>query len=497
MLLTCEEMRRAEAKVFATGVSAEILMDKAGLGIADAVRQFFPQPARLLIFAGKGHNAGDAFVAAEHLLGDGWRVEVRLSSGGDELKRLTAKKFEKIAESVTIEPLGADLASTPGATIIMDGLLGIGASGALRGAIKDACIAANRLRIRHHAATVAIDIPTGLDGDTGEADPDAIVADFTCTAAAAKTGLVADAAINHVGRLVLVPLAELEPPPDGTSPRVADARLVRSLLPLRSFDTHKGQAGRVGIIAGSVGLQGAARLCASAAVRSGAGLVSLFAPKDVWSQLAVACPPEVMVQPLDDLEALAEMPMNAWAIGPGLGSDVSPELVEFMLRQTAPTVIDADGLNAISKRGASCLDRCKGPRLLTPHPGEMARLDGALPSTRAEQAESFAARFPSVSLLLKGARTVVATTGHPTTFNTTGNPGMASGGMGDALTGVCVALLGQGLAPHDAGVVGSWLLGRAAELAIYEGVQSSESVCASDLIALIGNAFRNAREGCL
>ena len=495
MLLTCEEMHAAEEAVFATGVSAESLMNRAGLGMAEAVRQFFPMPGRLVVVGGKGHNAGDALVAAKHLAGDGWRVSVRFAFPSAELRPLTAAKLNALGDLSRIDRLDAPVPEGSGPLLVMDGLLGIGAGGALRGSIRDACLAINRLRQDRGASVIAIDIPTGLNGNTGEPDPAAVVADYTFTVAAAKRGLVEDGTINHVGRLVLIPLPELAPADDGASPRVADAQSVASLLPVRDFDTHKGTAGRVGIVAGSVGLSGAARLAATAALRAGAGLVTLFVPREIWSQLAGSCPPEVMVRPTDDYSEIEGFPLDAIGIGPGLGREIPDALFDLMLNHPAPAVLDADALNALARRGMECLHSTDTPRLLTPHPGEMERLQPGNDRSRAGQAASFVDAYP-VTLLLKGARTIITSATTPLTYNTTGNPGMASGGMGDTLTGICAALLSQRLSPHDAGVAGSWLLGRAAEIAITQADESVESLCASGVAESLGAAFNSLRNGC-
>jgi ADP-dependent NAD(P)H-hydrate dehydratase / NAD(P)H-hydrate epimerase len=471
-------------------VSADSLMERAGEGMACAVQRWFPQPGRLIVVAGKGHNAGDAFVVARHLQAIGWQVSIRSPFAISEMAELTRAKLNLLGETITMDALDASVPRGPGRLVVVDGLLGIGASGGLRGGICDACRAVNRLRREARGATVAVDIPTGVDGDTGEVDPNAVVADYTFTVAAAKWGLIADGATNHVGRIVVIPLQELEPEDGGASPRVADANHVRALLPLRNFDTHKGKAGRVGIIAGSVGLSGAARLSATAALHAGAGLVTLFVPTAIWSQLAIACPPEIMVRPMDDIGDIEGFSLDAIGIGPGLGHDVSEGMLALVLGSPVPVVVDADALNAIARKGVDCLDAVTAPRLLTPHPGEMERLQPAACRSRAEQAAAFTQRYP-VTLLLKGARTIVTSASTPLSYNTSGGPGMGSGGMGDVLTGICSALIAQGLSTHDAGVAGSWLLGRAAEIAISHGHESVESLSASAVIHNLGRAFHS------
>ena len=377
MLVTCNEMRSLEAAVFARGVSADSLMERVGEGMAWAVQRWFPQPGRLIVVAGKGHNAGDAFVVARMLQAIGWQLSVRSPFAISEMAELTRAKWSLLGENIAVDGLDAVVPSGLGPLVVLDGLLGIGASGGLRGGIRDACRVVNRLRKEARGVTIAVDIPTGVDGDTGEVEPDAVVADYTFTVAAAKRGLVADGATNHVGRIVVIPLRELEPADDGASPRVADANHVRTLLPLREFDTHKGKAGRVGLIAGSVGLSGAARLSATAALHAGAGLVTLFVPTAIWSQLAVACPPEIMVRPMDDVGELEGFSLDAIGIGPGLGPDVSAEMLALVLSKSVPMVVDADALNAIARNGVDCLEAVTAPRLLTPHPGEQ-RADAAL-----------------------------------------------------------------------------------------------------------------------
>ena len=304
-----------------------------------------------------------------------------------------------------------------------------------------------------------------------------MVADFTLTIGFAKHGLVADAAVNHVGRLAVLPLEPLAQSTEGTATIATPASLAR-LLRHRDFDIHKGTCGRVGIIAGSMGMSGAAILCAEGALRGGAGLVTLYVPHAVHRIVAARAAPEVMVRAIDSpLEAL-DAPHDVLAIGPGLGRDHAGSVRELIVRSPMPTVLDADALNILAE-SLDLLDRCAGLRLLTPHPGEMARLDpGARTRSRRETVEAWTARFPH-TLLLKGARTVVGERGRPLSYNSTGHPGMASGGMGDVLTGLVSALIGQGLALYHAAQAGSWLTGRAAELAIFEGPESAESLRAT------------------
>ncbi|PYK71198.1 MAG: NAD(P)H-hydrate dehydratase [Verrucomicrobia bacterium] len=269
---------------------------------------------------------------------------------------------------------------------------------------------------------------------------------------------------------------------------VACAASLQGLLPRRPFDAHKNQFGRVGIVAGSRGFAGAATMCAWGALRGGAGLVEVFVPENIYEIVAAASPFEAMVKPVKSYRNLIEEKIDVWGIGPGLGRDNASEIVQFVQRAQSPMVVDADALNIISA-DLSILKNCRGPRLLTPHPGEMKRLAGDQKNSRAELARKFTSEFP-VTLLLKGSRTVVAESGKRVSYNTTGNPGMATGGMGDVLTGVCAALLAQKLSPFDAARVGAWVCGRAAELALFDNGESEQSLLPRDVVTNLGRAFR-------
>ncbi len=484
MIVTCAEMKAIEERAFAGGIRAEDLMEKAGAQIARAVRQFFPAPALAVVFFGKGHNGGDALVAARHLALSGWEIELRPAFAENEWAELTAKKHRELNARAAL--------AESGTLVVLDGLLGLGASGALREPIRGATREINRLRTENHARIFAIDLPTGLDGDTGAADPDAVIADFTLTIGCAKAGLLADAATNFVGRLAVLPLEELTSPTG--SAEVATSANLASLLPRRRFDLHKGDCGRVGILAGSPGFTGAAIMAAEACVHAGAGLVTLYTSPETRPLIAARIAPEVMVKTVESFPEILEASHDVLAIGPGLGTERRDEILTIIGQAPQPVIVDADALNALAHH-IELLDACVSPRLLTPHPGEMARLFPASAAlSRRETVERFMARFP-FTLLLKGARTVVGQSGVPLSYNSTGTPGMASGGMGDVLTGVLAALAAQGLALYDAARLGAWLCGRAAECAITRGPESEESLSATHVIARLGEAFRDLRDG--
>jgi ADP-dependent NAD(P)H-hydrate dehydratase / NAD(P)H-hydrate epimerase len=498
VIVSCDEMKAVEAAAFSAGVSAESLMDDAGFQIAKAVQQFFPMPGRCMVFFGKGHNGGDALVAARHLIANGWNIELLPAFPEAEWSELTQKKYRELLSSKNRpKHETACFYGTHGTrpTIVLDGLLGIGAGGALREPVRTAAVEINRRRCAENAQVFAIDLPTGLNADTGEADANCVRADFTLTIGFPKNGLLADGATNFVGRLAVLPLEKFSAAhavSDATA-TVATAASLASLLPRRPFDSHKGEYGRVGIIAGSPGLCGAARMCAEGALRAGAGLVTLYAMRDIQPTLAASTSPEIMVKPFDSHRDLLDANLSAIAIGPGIGHKNTNGAMHLVKRSPLPMVVDADALNMLSANKL-LLDAFAGPRLLTPHPGEMNRLFEMKDFSRRQVVEKFTGRFP-VTLLLKGARTLVGEKGQPLSYNTTGSPGMATGGMGDVLTGVCVALIAQGLSCYDAARLGAWICGRAAELAIYNGGQSEESLAATDVLENLGAAFKQLRAG--
>ena len=511
-VVTSAGMRAAEEAAFNRGVSAETLMAEAAAGIARTVVRFFPVPGRCILFAGKGNNAGDAFAAAKLLHDRGWQIEWRSFFADGELSELALEKLRSLRAALEgdASAVAAGLKASmegdapsssggargddralPSRTVILDGLLGLGAKRPLRDPIRTACRQINQLRTEHNAFVFAIDLPTGLEGDSGATDEDCVIADVTVTIGCAKRGLVVDTALRHVGRLEVVELPGLAADLPSLAPAavISTAASLRHLLPRRSFDAYKNQFGRVGVVAGSRGLTGAAVLCALGALRGGAGLLRVYVLEEIYAIVAGSAPPEAMVQPVADYGRLMEEPVDVWAVGPGLGRANAVEIRRLIEQSERPMVLDADGLNIVAD-DIAILQRCAGPRLLTPHPGEMKRLAPNAACSRGEIVGEFCERFP-VTLLLKGSRTIVGERSRPHAFNTTGNPGMSTGGMGDVLTGVCAALLGQKLAPYDAARLAAWLCGRAAEIAIFDGGASEESLLPSDVLENLGAAFRD------
>jgi hydroxyethylthiazole kinase-like uncharacterized protein yjeF len=476
MILTAAQMVDAERAAFATGESAEGLMEIAGRRLAEFVRQFHPRLGTCRVFAGKGHNGGDVLVAARYLAESGWRIQIEPVFPTQILAPLTAKQLSALPTKSSNAP------AYP--LVVLDGLLGIGFTGEPREPVVSAIQRINALRREQAAWVLAADLPSAL-GHHG------VEADATLTFGFAKSSLLDDEATHFVGRLAIAPLPGLEAPPDADPAEVLTAGNLCHLLPLRSFDTHKGTYGRVAILAGSENYPGAARLCSAAAVHAGAGLVTLFCPPAIAQILSAAVIPEVMVSPIEDFADVPVGKFTALAIGPGLGRGRDEMVRRFVRDCPAPCVVDADALNAISE-SPEILKSCAGPRILTPHPLEMERIFPRQNLPRRAWLEAFVSKFP-VTLLLKGSRSIIGAYGVVTSYNSTGHPGMGSGGMGDVLTGVCAALLAQGKSPLEAAKLGAWVCGRSAEIALRDGGASQESLRASDVIDRLGTAFDDLR----
>lgn len=490
--VTTAEMRALETAAIAAGAPETELMEEAGTGLAAVVRQFFPLPGTAVLFTGKGHNAGDAFVLARHLLEAGWQVECRAAWPEEAWRPLTQEKWAAVRDR--IRPAALDAPAPDAAPLLLvDGLLGIGAGGALQPPVRGACQALHALRQSVPAQTLAIDIPSGLDCDSGAADPDTVRADLTVTLGFPKQGLTKQGAADFTGRLAWVPLRDI-PAPDNieTRERWITPETLRPLLKERPFSMHKGQAGRVGIVAGSRGLTGAARLAATAAATAGGGLVTLFCPLDVYEILAAACPPEIMVRPVNSCLEVMDFPLDAIGVGPGMGTAPVPYLAALLQNDPRPVVVDADALNAMAAHRVSLAGRNGGPRLLTPHPGELARLTAAFTPQAPGCAATLAAQ-QQVTVLSKSARSTVVEAGRPAACNTTGHPCMARGGMGDVLTGMMTTFAAQGMALAEAAALGSWLIGHAAEIAQRSGSGAPEDFSASQLIAHLGHALASLR----
>jgi NAD(P)H-hydrate epimerase len=385
------------------------------------------------------------------------------------------RAFQKLKGKVTEIPAG-DLESLSQRidknALLVDAILGTGMSNEVRGLFADAITLMNASGL----PIVAVDIPSGLDTDKGVPLGVAIQAEMTVALGYPKLGEVTYPGLNFVGDLVVADIgidsnavAEVAP-----NTELLDAQAIRWLLPRRSADTHKGTYGHLLVVAGSRGKTGAAILACRAAMRAGAGLVTLAGPRSLNSIFASSLV-EVMTEPLrensnEEMEPLGDQDWrsllerkNALLFGPGIGvNETTQNSLRWLLRNLdMPWVIDADGLSTLALE-LGRLRRAKTAPILTPHPGEMARLLGkassAVNADRVGIARSFAVEH-RCHVVLKGARTVIATADGKVFINPTGNPGMASGGMGDVLAGILAAFLGQGLLPEDAMKLGAYVHG--------------------------------------
>lgn len=489
MFLTAHEMYELEEKVFESGVEPETLMNQAGLGVAREIfrRYHGCAPGEAIAVIGNGNNGADALVALRHLKEAGWEIAVRSAADPNALEGLAAKKLRELGEVSFLTRLQAS--ARPGPLVLLDGLLGIGTSGDLREPIAGLAREINDLSERRSAFVVAVDVPSGLNCDSGACGANAVRADLTCTLGSPKRGLVADPAINHVGSLALLKVQGLSDWDLGQDHLITPDTLPVDQL-ARSYDFHKGQAGRVGIVAGSRGLAGAAALTSLGALHGGGGLITLFVKESDYPLLLPLAPVEVMVRPIENVREILDHQLDSLALGPGLGSEASPELLRLIDDFDHPMVVDADALNLIAREGS--LAKLEPRHLVTPHPGEMARLLPIPPGelTRAETAREFTRRS-AATLLFKGARTIVTAPQAPLRYNTTGTPGMATGGQGDVLTGLLAALLARGLPPLEAAAMGAWLSGRASEIALAR--ESIESLSATVTAGHLGPAFHDLR----
>lgn len=480
------EMQALEATALTAGWSEASLMQLAGQALGLRILELFPARGTAVAFIGKGHNAGDALIALGVLRHAGWHIAVRAAFPREALAPLTRHQLDALGD------VPACIPDSRGPLVLLDGLLGIGARGALRPPLAELAAEMQQLRTSRGARVLAIDLPSGVDPDSGEIHEGAVVADATLTIGAVKRGLLRGSAAPSVGALSLIEVAPLRATA-ASAMELISPQTLRDRLPVRPFDFHKGMAGRIGLLAGSRAYAGAAALAATGALRAGAGLVTLHVPEDAVAMVASRCPAEIMVRSYAALDELASHRYDAVVCGPGLGEldAASTTAMLAWLLDHPHAVIDADALNALARHGG--IDRLSPRHVLTPHPGEFKRLApdlGDLP--REDAARRFVDRH-DVTLLLKGSRTLVTTRRDALWCNSTGTPGMASGGQGDVLSGVIGALLAGGRPPLDAARLGAWLCGRAAERALMR--QSEESLTASDTAAALGLAFRDWRRG--
>lgn len=481
-VLTAARMRAADqAAESRFGMPSALLMENAGRALAEAARGLGAPGGRYVVVCGPGNNGGDGLVVARFLRSEG--LPVALVLVGDRAKLTPGSRRNLHA----LEPYGIQsqsLSEVPelrGGDVVVDALFGTGLTRAPAGEFAEAIHSMRRWRAAG-AKVVAADIPSGLHTDSGEPFEPCVEADVTVTFGFPKQGQVLEPGATLCGELrcvdIGIPAEAVEPCP-GMELFLLEEEDARGALAPRRSDTHKGTYGHVLVVAGSHGKSGAAAMTALGALRSGAGLVTV-ATRSEGVESVLGHVPEAMGWPLEsrgplglaDLEPLlaAAEGKDALVLGPGIprGEGTAELLGELLSRVRVPTVLDADALNALAP-ALDVLRRAKGPLVLTPHPGEMSRLTGVptkeLQKARLEVARGFA-REHGVTLVLKGARTLIAHADGTVYVNPTGNPGMATGGMGDVLGGVLGALLGQGVKLPEAAWTAVYAHGLAGDLMV-------------------------------
>ncbi len=528
-IVTTQQMQAAEKAADASGLSYDQMMENAGLAVAEAIDNYFDVAGEhILILVGPGNNGGDGLVAARHLAQMGAVVTIYVWKRNIEHDKnweaLNGADVERVLSSESVAP--ARLAHLfKVSTIIVDALLGTGVSRPIKGTLAElldqtkAAIAVRRmpqedflldpayptLDSQIEPLVVALDVPSGLNSDTGAVDSHTLAADMTITLAAVKWGHILAPGLNVVGHLIVGDIG-ITPDyyPNDVTLEMATAAKVASMLPSRPVTAHKGTFGTALLAAGSINYPGAAILAGQAATRIGTGLVTMAPPKTIYPIIASRLA-DATYWPLPDNEGLiapnAVRPLkekfadaNALLIGPGLGhADSTTIFLKDLLAEVdslPPLILDADALNILAKQG-QWQRLLPSDTILTPHPGEMARLTGSatqdVQANRIELAVKLAARWEQV-ILLKGAHTVVAAPHGRAMVMPFANPALAKAGSGDVLAGAIVGLRAQGLAPFEAAVAGAYLHGLSGELAREH--LGATAVTAGDLVGFLPMAIR-------
>lgn len=509
-ILNADQMREADRRTIQDiGISSLVLMENAGRQVVAAIESLYPDLAErgVAIVCGKGNNGGDGFVVARTLLQRGLDASVFLIGRVADVKgdarinldilgRIGVQVVE-VADESSWELHGAEVASHD---LIIDAMFGTGLTTALTGFYETVVADINEAGV----PIVSIDMPSGLSADTCDLIGDAIEATVTVTLGAPKLPLVLPPAESKSGEVVIADIgipSDVIDQLDGPRIELLTREQMRALIQPRAVDSHKGDFGRVLIIAGSMGKSGAAVLCAHGALRSGAGLVTVASPRSCQPIIA-AHGFEYMTEGLDEtatgtvdyaaVDAALAVDADVIVAGPGLGrgEGVTTFVRELLDKCEGPLVLDADALNAFADEPSLLIGREGRDLIITPHPGEMARLVGCtvedLQADRLGIAGDFARRH-RLYVVLKGYRTLVVTPEGRIFVNPTGSPGMATGGTGDVLAGMLAAWLAQLLDAEAACRLAVYLHGSAGELA--DADAGEVSMTAGDLAEHIGDAI--------
>lgn len=510
-LVTPKQMNEIDKRsIERVGIPGVVLMENAAIGVVQEVLKLLGTTAgkKAVIFAGKGNNGGDAFAVARRLYNLGVEVSVYIAAHKGEISgdaAINLKIIEnmgieasEVLESGVLKRISKELFT---ANVIIDGLLGTGLKGGAEGLIGEIINLANGSGCK----IVSIDIPSGVNGETGKVEGACIKADVTVTFGLPKTGSVVHPGCEYTGRLVIADIGIPEIVLEGMAidSQYIDGHLASGLIPGRKKDSNKGDYGKIFFVCGSLGMTGAGILAGGAALRTGAGLVFLGVPA-LLTGVYDASFTEAITVSLEDggtgcltpgsLDEIRERlrRSDVAVVGPGLSADKNiQEIVNSIIEEAEiPLVLDADALNAVAK-DKSVLRKLKNEAVITPHPGEMGRLLGItaveVQNNRIEIARSFAKEWKVVTVL-KGAATVVADPDGSFYINSTGNSGMSKGGSGDVLTGIIASLIGQGSRPIDAAVAGVYLHGLAGDNAAK--IKGEHGMIAGDIVEEIPGAIK-------
>jgi NAD(P)H-hydrate epimerase len=484
--VTAEEMAEMDRiAIEEVGIPGVVLMENAGRGAAEIIWRYFPELGgkRVAVLSGGGNNGGDGFVIARHL----WQQQVEVSVYC--LKKLASYRGDAKINLEIIEKLGLPVEENTGsegiatlkekladADLVVDAILGTGLNAPVRGFYKKVIDLVNQLRL----PVLAVDLPSGLNANSGTPMGACIEASVTATLGLPKVGQLVTPGCDFAGHLEVVDIGlprsvteTAEPPRIWLEPND-----LANLVSPRASSSHKGSFGHVLVVGGSVGKTGAGAMAGLGAARAGAGLVTLAVPSSLHELMEIKLM-EVMTEPLPETAeqtvAAAALPRlqtllegkQSLALGPGLSTqqETSQVVLELVESSSCPIVLDADGVNGLADN-LDVLSRSKAPLILTPHPGEMGRLLGRsgaeIQEERLAVVESFSKEY-GVTLVLKGARSLIGSPEGRLAINSSGNPGLASGGTGDVLTGLIAGFLAQGLSPFDASCLGVYCHGKAAD----------------------------------
>ncbi len=493
LVLKPEEMREADRiTIEQVGIPALTLMENAGKSVAEEIIKRFGKglkEKKVAVFCGKGNNGGDGFVTAIHLKKRCKEITVYIFSNEDEFSEDAKYQLVRARKAgLLIKPANDFLSENKKFDIYVDAIFGTGFKGAVSGIYKEVIERLNG----SPGYKVACDIPSGVNGETGEVESVAFKANLTVTFAFLKTGLLLYPGRYFAGEIVL---SDIGIPGDVLNPRryIPSLAYIKTLLPTYIGNEHKGIAGKVLIVAGSKEYTGAGYLCSESAVRSGAGLVFLAVPEEIRPIMQSKLN-EVIVRSynnIGDFRKILEGDYDAIAFGPGLGRrDLTVSMLEEVLKFPRWKVIDADGIWALSEAKI----RADEKTLITPHPGEASFLLNALKPSEVDKKRVDIApelvRITGGTAVLKGAPTVISD-GKETWINPTGNPGMAVGGMGDVLTGIIAGLLPRVKDPLKSAILSVCIHGLSADLLLTD--ETYETITPTKVIENLGKAFKVLR----